>query len=376
MATPTFLLSQTYNQSDRLPEIGHALVNAGRLAPGLVVDYDVRDQARVEAAARNAAPLAPLIADPGGLRFGRRFIGGGRSRAASWIRRAEPSSRADWNQMTTETIDAQRALNPAYLVTPGVEIHAGQILQLQRAVAAARVAYGARLRNDPPWLARICVHDEWLHDSRQSTNLLDELSDLPDSFGVALHVRWSRRGVLIDQASLEALRTVVTTLSEDGRDVILLRSGLVGWLATAWGASGFSAGLPRSSWIDEGRVPGGRARGSRNKEWFFERSILHWVERADHNRLSAASGYASCRCAFCKQLAHSASWTPAAPQHALFGLARIAQRVQGATVTDRRVAVRSILQRAQRNWEMVGAGQVFRTRGQAAPHLALWISLA
>ena len=221
----------------------------------------------------------------------------------------------------------------------------------------------------------MCVHDEWIRDPVQRESLLDELSDLPDPFGVALHVRWARRNAGADKASLEALRTVIRTLGRDEREVILLRSGVVGWLATAWGATAWSAGLARGSWSDEARVPARRAKGTTNKKWFFEHSLLLWVEEADHDRLAAQTGYKRCSCRFCNQLTNGASWMPTAPQHALYALARLADKTAAATEADRAKKVRSVLQHAQTAWSNSRAGRVLKTRAQAAPHLDLWQSL-
>lgn len=373
MPPPTFFVAQAYNQADCLPPIGRALAAQNRLMAGALVDYDVRDQAKVEDVARSRAPLDPLLADTG-WRLERPKIDG--KATASWIRRKAPTTRGEWTRFVDEAITAQRALGTDYLVVPGVEIHgAHRIDQLQRQVAAARSAYSARLAQDPDWLMRVCVHDEWIRDSQQRISLLDELSDLPDAFGVALHVRWGRRNVAIDRDSLEALSVVVRALARDDRDVFLLRSGVIGWLATAWGAAGWSAGLAKGSWSDEGRVPSRRAKGSTNKKWFFEHSLLQWVEDADHKRLAADAGYKSCKCSFCNQLTSGASWTPAAPQHALYALARLADKTAAATAADRAKAVRGALRRAQTDWSNCNAGQILRTRAQAAPHLDLWQSL-
>jgi len=150
-------LHQTYQGFAHLPEVGDALVAANLPPPGVIVDYDVRDQGHVESAAASAAPLTPLIADPGVVRFARSLIG--RRPPASWVRRSEPGTRPEWTQMADEALAAQRNLNPEYLVTPGVEVHGGQgVGQLERSVATARLSFSARRSTDPAWLTRICVH--------------------------------------------------------------------------------------------------------------------------------------------------------------------------------------------------------------------------
>lgn len=372
--TPAFYLTQTYYQSDHLPEVGEALRAANRAIPGLIVDYEVRDRAGVQSLAQNRKPLDPLLVDPGVLRFGRAQIG--RRDAATWVQRSEPTSRAQWKTMIDEAIAAQRVSKSARLIVPGVEIAGGTgVSQLQRGVAGARAAYAGRKSGDGDWLFRLCAHDEWLRDAKQRSNLLDELSDLPDPFGIALHVRWSRRDIGLDRSSLEALRDTVQLLAADGRDVILLRSGIIGWLATAWGSAGFSAGMSRGSWSDAGRIRGGRATGSTNKEWFFDPRLLRWVERSEHNRISSHASYRACRCRFCRALSSGAAWKPSAAQHSLYALARLAERSADQDATTRASNVRSIIQRAVRDWNAVGAGTILNTRNQAAPHLDLWLTL-
>jgi hypothetical protein len=290
MATPTFFLSQAYKGAQHLPPIGAALQPRSRQMAGYVASFDVRGQAQVEQAAKARTPLTPLLADPG-WQFGRPKIAN--QPTTPWVRRNPPTSRTEWQTFVDDAIAAQRAIGADYLVVPGVEMAGGTgVTQLARQVAAVRAAFAAREASDPAWLARICIHDEWLLQAAQRTNLLDELSDLPDPVGVALHVRWGRRAASMDSASLGMLKVVVSRLAADDRDVILLSSGMIGWLATAWGAAGWSAGLSRSSWSDEGRIPGGRARGSRNKGSL---STRYFNGSSGHNMTGCARAQATVR---------------------------------------------------------------------------------
>ena len=114
MPTPTFFLAQAYTQADCLPPIGLALAAQNRQMAGALVDYDVRDETRVEDVAQKRAPLDPLFADTGWRLE--------RPKMAPWLRRKAPGTRGEWKRFVDEAITAQRALASDYRVVPGVEI--------------------------------------------------------------------------------------------------------------------------------------------------------------------------------------------------------------------------------------------------------------
>lgn len=292
---------------------------------------------------------------------------------ASWVQREAPSTRAQWRATNQEGLAEQRSLGVDALMPPGLELSpSGYPNALERQVDAIRRAWRDRPSTDPAWFARLCLHDDWLTDATLRRFALNLVTDLPDEIGIALHTRFGRRAAGFDQASLEALREFVRVLADDGRLILTLQSGMVGWLSLAWGAWGFSAGLSQTSWLDS-REEIRRRRGSRSParlERYFEPQLLHHVLSSDHTQLSRQNGYRSCSCTFCGQLAQG--WdTRVAGQHDLYALADLTQRVAVGDRTARRDAVRDILEAAQNRWAAWSATPGLSPRARPA-QLATW----
>lgn len=248
---PVLLLAQGFQRRAALLEVGVERARVGS-PPGLVLSWDDVPDRAVRDEAASASWPAPLMLDPGGHRYDRPTIGRGAGAAtAPWIGRPAPTSEASWDQAASEALRAQRMLAGEPLIVPTVELGAPDWPDgLESALNAARRAYRNRLASDSEFAVRLCLRDEWLSDLRRRRTLLTELTDLPDERGIALHVRWARSDLLDDAPTIERLRQCVSVLASDGRRVIVLQSGLLGWLALAWGAWGFGAGLSQVAWHD------------------------------------------------------------------------------------------------------------------------------
>lgn len=370
---PLMLVHQESQRAAELPPVAIAAQRAGVRSPGLLLSWDHAHRDAVADLAANAGLLDPLLADPGAVAYGRATFGPWKKDMARWVGRAAPSTATEWDRTVEQALRAQRRLDVARLIVPGVELHGGQFPELRDAVAAARRAFQTRPDDDPPWLLRLCVRDEWLKKTTLRDRLLDELADLPEAIGVALHVRWARDDVFAERASVEPLAAAVGDLADDDREVFLLKAGVLGWLATAWGASGFSAGLSQKSWLDHTReikIPG--RRGRRPTEWYFEPQLLATFRRSEHNRLRAQAGYQPCDCRFCRRRAAGGAWRNLARQHDLFTLASLADRVQASTLAARRRRVRAIVRQAEQDWQALVPAAGLSGRGQ---HLKTWLVL-
>jgi hypothetical protein len=368
---PVFLLQQTHHHRAALPGVGLARAADGGTAPGILLSYDDVHERGVEDAARSCAPLAPLLADPGGHRPGRLTING--IDTASWIGRPAPSTPAEWDQTASEATSAQRALGVDAIIIPTVELEStGWPNGLQGAVdAARRSVLRDRRTGDPEWMVRLCLRDDWILDPTRRRTLLNQVTDLPDDLGVALHVRWARRDIIARDDHLDAVAQTVAALARDDRKVMLCEAGLIGWLAIAWGAWGFTAGTSQSSWHDStqrmGRQPGVPAPPP--VEYYFEPALLTRLRRLAHQQICGRSGYAVCACAFCQQLQPDAggAWSALlSMQHALYSLQALTERANAPTPTDRRTRVREAVVAAQAQ-----AGHL----GMTVPaHLAVWLT--
>lgn len=350
---PRVWLHQGWQNRDALQPVADAARLANRASPGLLLSYNDVHELGVDQGAAGAGTI-PFAADPG-WRYGRKTIG--RVAAASWLQRAAPTTDAAWSKALDEAIAAQRALGPvSALLTPSLELEGGHPRsELQRLLNASRRAYRGRQSSDPPWFVRLTVHDPWLRNQRLRLDLLNDVANLPDDLGIALQVRWGRRGAADDVEALEALKAFATTLDRDERPMILLNAGILGWLALAWGVTAFSAGIAKGSWEDSTVVikrPKGQPSAP-NVLWYFDAGLLEFFRDNEFWRLRGTNGYRVCSCAFCAALTAGASWKPTTQQHALYALNELATSVWRPTTAARRLAVMNAVRAAEAYWKVI-----------------------
>lgn len=362
---PVLLLHQAYQQWAELPPVGQACGGSPPI-PGLLASYENIHARGVADLAAARAPLSPFLADAGAIRYGRATIGS--VPAARWIRRAAPSNRAQWDATTDQALDAQRALHVDGLIIPTVDLTAGAFPNgMQRAIDAARRAARGLRQSDPEAFVRVIVRQEWVEDGSMRRVLLDQLTDLPDALGVALQIRWARRGVLADATTLNSLKGTVRPLVNDGRRVLLVQSGLLGWLALAWGVWGFTAGLSAASWHDtteQVRRRAGQPSVPRVAR-YFAAPLLTLLRRDELGGIGAQLG--TCSCTFCARLNPLAGgpWDHLlANQHGLYALAELTHAVRGSR-QGRAGRVRTVIQAAQQAWAS--------TSQREPGHLQAWL---
>ena len=368
---PVLFLGQGYKGRDRLVPVGKSRAAAAGAAPGLLLSWGQVHNDGVMADAANAGPLEPILASPGAVGYSRATIGGHKA-AASWIQRRAPHTTAEWDQTVDEAVLAQQALGLPGIILPSRQLGPADWPDgVQDALDAARRACVRHGGND--MLVGLILDERWITDVRLRRTLLNQFTDLPPQLGATIHVHWSSSDVPNQPQTLSALRTVVHALAEDDRRVLLVEAGGLGWLAVAWGAWGFSAGLSQASWRRSTEVVR-RAKGqpATRVPRYFEIDLLHHVRQTTHQRLAREHGYTTCRCAFCAQLspATTNSWDHnLAEQHALNALAVITERVAAPRLVDRRARVRAIVDAALK----FESGVSFRLTADSRPlHLPAW----
>jgi len=368
---PVLLLSQGYKGRDRLVPVGRSRVAVGGEPPGLLLNWGQVHNDGVVADASNAAPLRPVLASPGAVGYSRATIGGHKA-AASWIQRRAPHTTAEWDLTVDEAIAAQQSLGTPGMVLPSRQLGPADWPDgVQDALDAARRACVRHGGGD--MLVGLILDEPWITDVRLRRTLLNQFTDLPPQLGAAIHVHWSSSDTPNQPRNLSALRTVVRALAEDDRRVLLVEAGGLGWLAIAWGAWGFSAGLSQASWRRSTEVVR-RAKGqpATRVPRFFEIDLLHHVRQTTHQRLVREPGYTACRCSFCAQLnpATTNAWDHTlAEQHGLDTLAAVTEHVVAPRLVDRHARVRGIVDAALQFENAVS----FRLTGDSRPlHLPVW----
>jgi hypothetical protein len=368
---PVFVLQQTHHHRAALAPIGAALVADGRRAPGIALSYDDVHERGVQETAGKRVPLEPLLADPGGHRYGRETING--IATASWIGRSAPNSTTEWDRTTQEATAAQRQIGADAIIIPTVELESTHWPNgFQKAVDAARRSFlRDRRTGDPEWMVRLCVRDDWITDAARRRTLLNQVTDLPDELGVALHVRWARRDILARTDCLDAISMTVRPLAADNRKILLCEAGMIGWLSIAWGAWGFTAGTSQASWHDStqqmGRQPGVPAPPP--VEYYFESALLTRLRRAAHLGIASQPSYLTCKCTFCAKLAPNSTgmWNALlSMQHALYNLQVLTEQATDTTLAGRRARVRAAVTSAQSHAASLGIAE--------PAHLAAWLA--
>jgi len=368
---PQLLLDQPYARRALLPPVGTEVVHHGGRAPGLLLNWGHVHDEGVQDDSAAAGLLSPILASPGAVGYEREKIGG-HKQAASWIRRKAPNTQTEWDNTVDEAVLAQQSLNSQGLILPSRLLSQADWPDgLQATLDAARRAASRHPTSD--MLVNVIVEEAWVLDPRLRRTLLNQFTDLPEDFGAALHIHWSASDVPDRPHALEALRTIVSALAADGRRVLLVESGRLGWLAIAWGAWGFTAGLSGASWSRNTAVVR-RAKGqpATRIARVFDPALLQHVRQATHARLLGQSGYRPCPCNFCVIQAGRATWDHnLSEQHGLYSLARLTEQVVAPTLANRHARVRTIVQQAM-NFE---SGLTFRLTGDSRPvHLAAWLA--
>lgn len=369
---PVFLAQTAYTGRDRLPPVAKARVDDNKMAPGVLYDFGALHLASIrDFHANHRGQLTPAQACS--ARYDHSPARG--PGTAAWVQRPAPTTRPTWDATIGDSLTEQRNLGLDALSVPGVELStSGYPGAFEKQTDAIRRAWRGRQSGDPPWFAQFTLHDDWLTDSTMRRVALNTLTDLPDDIGISLHVRYGKRAAGFDGASLAALRGFVSSLADDGRRVLLIQSGIIGWLAIAWGVWGFTAGQSQKTWLDS-REEIKRRKGQPSPprlQRYFEPQLLSHVLFPDHKRLRGQTGHTMCGCTFCSNMTTTYT-NSAAAQHDLYALAELTERVASSDRAARRDAVRKIVEEAQGYWVAWKKAGV-TTRSQPT-QLATWRSL-
>ena len=121
----------------------------------------------------------------------------------------------------------------------------------QLAAAMAWVRASRQVLGDESMFVNLTLSASWLTDPGLRSALKQELTESNEPLWW-LRFYWPivepRYGQLANGALLAGYRDIATTAELEEKILILPNSGLTGWIATAWGAQGFSTG---TSWTEQ-----------------------------------------------------------------------------------------------------------------------------
>jgi len=172
-------------------------------------------------------------------------------------------------------------------------------------------------------------------------------------------------------AVLAGLRTLVTDLVRNHRDVLLPQCGLVGWMMMGFGAKATGTGIS-STWQRFAPTPGERAGPSKIR-WYFLPQFLGFVQARELDQLKDVTGFKACECPYCEEqdFSDGGEWDKnLAGQHYLWWCARLVRQVGGAA--DKAATVRSRIARARGFWRAAQEDGVALEARSIPRHLEAW----
>jgi hypothetical protein len=174
-----------------------------------------------------------------------------------------------------------------------------------------------------------------------------------------------------DARLLAGYRELAEVAADQERRLLLPQTGLTGWLMLAFGAAGFGTGLAGSS--QAFGEPGGGGGGKPRIERYFERQLLHTIERTARPVLQDDLGYAPCPCPYCRPLFSGGAWSHQyAGLHYLYNAGTLTAQVAPAAARRRGTygAVGQKVRLAQR----FATGKAL-TGSSVPAHLRVWDQL-
>jgi hypothetical protein len=215
------------------------------------------------------------------------------------------------------------------------------------------------------------VSAEWLCRPALLDALLTELIEKQQFDIWYIRVQWPSKPWTQPTGKdlLAGYRRLAQVADDEGRRLLLPQTGLTGWLMLAWGAAGFGTGPFGSNQAflapsDFGKQP---------IERYFERQLLHTVERTARSLLLADPAYGQCLCPYCRPLFSGAAWSHEyAGLHYLFNAGTLTAGVAPATAGRR--GTHGAVGRKVRAAQRFAAGKALTGNSDPA-HLRAWDQL-
>jgi hypothetical protein len=255
----------------------------------------------------------------------------------------------DW---VRQVLDAQREAGANLLLTPGRALDTGNPRDSLKTLFEEAEQAVSLLEREERLALNLTLPARWLSADDLREKLFNELLDREEHEIWFVRVQWPGQRSFTQPANekmLQGYKRLAELATDENRLLLLPQTGLTGWLMLAFGARGFGVG---SSATDQAFVEPsyGRSKGASRKERYFEKQMLHTVERSVHDALSTESDYEECECPYCPTLLHGQAWShELAGLHSLFSMGCVAaQAQQDSGRGGYRAAVRRMVHEAMR----------------------------
>ncbi|MDD1386822.1 hypothetical protein [Curtobacterium poinsettiae] len=373
---PTFIVAKSYQASTRLGEVFDALHGlwGKRLGLGTTIrmTHSTPTRAATYMASHSNVPLR--LVDPE-LHHGpdTKFEDADPKTAAdkwSFLEAMPTRPNATW---TKAVLQAQRDAGATVLLSASGWVHdvkAEKTLKAQMNFVEESRSHAP----NEPMMVNLAFDHRWLAESTLRDILLEEIVERNEKHWY-LRFYWpivkTRYGQLLDAAVLDGYRELAALCRDEGKSLFLPNTGLTGWVASAFGAAGFSTG---QSWPEQAfarqQVIAGRKGQQRPPKVprFFEPTILHTAEYGEHERLSAFTDHVAEADPFALEIEENGHSTEVASLHYLMAVGELQAALR---TNDPRGTARKTVRRAKRFVE--GLDRADQLTGANRPqHLDLW----
>ncbi|MDQ0909368.1 hypothetical protein QFZ22_005353 [Streptomyces canus] len=255
---------------------------------------------------------------------------------------------SDWVQ---RVLDSQRASGANLLLTPGRALDPDDPQRsLDKAYeqgddVLSRLGHGERVALNLTLPAR------WLSSTALRNRLLDQIMDQDQFDTLYVRVQWAQGKAFTppdDAELLTGIKKLANLCADEERSLLLPQTGLTGWYALAHGAAGFGLGVSGTDQAFAEYVFRAGAKGA--VERYFEKQLIHTLERNTHEVLARTPGYVRCTCPYCPALFANEPWShELSALHYLHIMGELTARVQRDSMRNgRHAALRRLVDAAQR----------------------------
>ncbi len=233
----------------------------------------------------------------------------------------------DWVQ---RVLDAQRASGANLLLTPGRALDPDEPQRSLDGIYEQGDDVLSRLDHGERVALNLTLPARWLSSTALRNRLLDQIMDQDQFDTLYVRVQWAQGKAFIppdDAELLTGIKRLANLCADEERCLLLPQTGLTGWYALAHGAAGFGLGVSGADQAFAEFVFRPGAKGA--VERYFEKQLLHTLDRNTHNVLAKAPGYVRCACPYCPALFANEPWShELSALHYLHSVGELTAKVQ------------------------------------------------
>lgn len=252
-------------------------------------------------------------------------------------------------------VDDQRSAGANLLLSPGRALDPDTPEEsldkscAQADEAASHLSAGERLA------LNLTIPARWLTSDALRDRLLSQIVEQDHFDVIYVRIQWPSPGPafsqVLDPAIVNGIKELANLCQDEERKLILPQTGMTGWFSLAFGTTGFGIGTSGSEQGFSEFAHRRRAPGSSEVERYFEKDILHTVDRAVHDTIAQSEDYAFCECPYCPQLHSSTIWNhELSAYHQLYAIGELTAAVQRDSARGgRHGGIRRLVKAAKRS---------------------------